>query len=117
MGKSVSRVPWDRRRRDYSYCLRGGPGGRPAHRPIEFGGPLARLVEHFHTATFLAKALKVSRRTIHLWAHGTPPGRLAGTRLVVVALQAGLTEEDIRPILEGRGSFDPETWDLEDKDG
>lgn len=115
--KRRRKVPWDRKRRDYSACWRDVKGDRPHHRPIEYGGPLARLVAHFKTAKFLAKALGVSRRTIHFWAHGTPPTRRTGTRLVLVALAAGMTEDEIRPILEGRGSIDVESWNLEDSHG
>jgi DNA-binding transcriptional regulator YdaS (Cro superfamily) len=89
------------------------PGARPRHRPVAFKGPLGRLVEAYKTSDALSKALASSPRTLRRWAQGKGrPSLAAGKLLVMIARKHGITEEELRPILEGRGSVDPETFVL-----
>jgi DNA-binding transcriptional regulator YdaS (Cro superfamily) len=89
------------------------PGARPRHRPVAFAGPLGKLVEAFGTSDALAKALASSPRTLRRWAQGKgKPSMAAGKLLVMIGRKHGVTEEELRPILEGRGSIYPETFTL-----
>jgi hypothetical protein len=87
--------------------------GRPNHRPIEFGGPLGDLVEIYGTCEALAEAIGTSARSIRRWATGNGfPSLPAGKMLVIIAAKHGITAEQLRPILEGRGSVYPADFKL-----
>jgi len=84
------------------------PSKVASHRPIEFGGPLGDLVKVYKTAEALAEAIGTSPRSLRRWAQGKGlPSLPAGKMLVMIAAQNGITEEQMRPVLEGRGSVYP----------